>query len=80
MLLHFLLVREKEKLYVTQILKAHGETKMTITLSCVKADLKDGCDSGFCYDIKSYEALENGMEVIIHVLRHFYFSSRILRT
>lgn len=80
MLLHLLLVREKEKLYVTQIVKAHAQTKMTITLSCVKSDLKDGCVSGFCYDIKSCEALENSVEVIIHVLMHFYFSSRILRT
>lgn len=54
--------------------RAYPQTKIIITQSYVKTGLFiDGRDLRSSYNYKSCGTMENGVEMIIHVLMHFYF-------
>lgn len=66
--------RKGKALYDLRLSRAYPQTKIIITQSYVKTGLFiDGCDLRFSYNYKSCGTMENGVEMIIHVLMHFYF-------
>lgn len=66
--------RKGKALSDIRLSRAYAQTKIIITQSYVKTGLFiDGCDLRFSYNYKSCGTMENGVEMIIHVLMHFYF-------